>query len=587
MAAESILNSTEEPEEGEIIEDELEDVSDCSINSPLSLGGKSQQSTERLRSVSLSSISDIDVEIVPPTPQSKIAEKLCAQRKSKSSSSRIIKSRRRSRRQRSSCSCCKRHNGKRVAPPSSDSEEEKKLDRRTLRQLKEAIRVSNGAKEVQKNSLRARLRGLIEGEGEAQVPEKTEIETQNEEKEEGNVEDSLNDKELTELRLEALKSAMLKKHMARKKRKLGSDSEEVDKENSKADINVEQSDKGTQDAKKSDEAVAESANVTVEEDLDIMRAMLLASMSTKIAKITDNLPKTLQNNQPNKQQQQIVNKNVYKLQKSAPKHVIRSTYFNNNKHTVNNKTNTLQPKIPTVAPLIIKVNSDSDSDMDLESPQEEEDKITKTVSEFLKGERAKVEAQVESKEPKPPPKTEEFDKSVVKLLPPYRQVEYQKLKQLLNAKKKPRTRKLSNKQETSLVKKPVKNRFNTSIKEVAKLKNNPVRKAVGDSFQKTINDLQIQKDGRYCSCLQDCVLRHSSNKIRLEIILVDEVSALRSIVINVFSIMEDSKMLFVSSCQQILNFQDSIFEQVKSLETKQLKNLEFVGLFFRIIFASQ
>lgn len=476
-------------EEGEIVEDELEDVSDCSI-SP-SYPGKSESATERLRSVSLSSISDSDLEAGR-----------CGRRSSHHVP--LAKQCRKKRVKNDKCTCKLRRRRRSL---SSESEEEK-VDQRTLRLLKEAIHIDT-SKETQHNSLRARLKGLIE-------PISAKEEDGSSEEKKADSADTTDDKELQELRLEALKSAMLKKHLERKKRKaeeekkasekLGND---LNKENSNG--NVEKSVADGNAAKKMclEEKQVVETSVSVEEDVDIMRAMLLASMSKKITEasklVRKPLIKPVRNVLPKPIVRTVVNKLI-----NVPrpiKRTIKNTYFHNK--VINNikpKPKPLKPPIPHVEPLIINVNTDSDSDMDIEDPSEND--LTKTVTEFLKQQRAQVEAK--KVEEKPPP----LDKSAMKLLPFSQQIEYHRLKQqLLNAKKKPR--KPSHSQD--LNRKPLKSKF-TFIKQNSvakdKLKNNP------GNLQRTLSDMQIQKDGRYLRCSRCYVLCTIQAFVHFELFIV-------------------------------------------------------------------
>lgn len=514
-------NDSEEREEGEIVDDELEDVSDYSINSPL-IPGKSISPTEHLRAVSLSSISDSDLEdgnvrltynrhFIPLSNEGVRRYRSLVIHKH-----RRPKSRRKSTQKRT----------RKRSVSSSDSENEK-LDRRTLRQLKEAVRINKSREMHIQNSLRTRLKGLIEpSSAKPQSEEEPEIEQlrtdalaskvadeKQDEIEPKQQESNLDDKELTELRLEALKSAMLKKHLERKKRKAMGDqnsetpkteSAEGDKENAQDNINTESAEN---EAKKT--ATEQNvSNTTVEEDIDIMRAMLLASMSKKIATMpslpvsTPTLlptapvvPKLITRTVANPKPNAIVRKPVPFTRAAKSNYFSNRVVINNVKPSANGKVP--HPKMPSVPPLIIQVNNDSDSDMDLESPPPE-DNITKTVTEFLKKQRAEVEAKTKQK-----PTDSSPEKSVVKLLPISQQLEYHKLKQqLINAKKRPRIRRFSQKntpdakRENVVNKKTVKSKF-----LVAKFNNGKVVKRVdkndASSLQRTLKDLQVQKDGRY------------------------------------------------------------------------------------------
>lgn len=519
---------SDEREEGEIVDDELEDVSDYSINSPVT-PGKSVSSAEHLRAVSLSSISDSDLEEnnIRLTYQRHFIP-LSKENVRHYSPVPVVVSR--YRHIRSKRKCLRKHSRKR-RNSSTDSEDEQ-LDRRTLRQLKEAVHI-NTSKEIHiHNSLQTRLKCLIEPTSAKSQSEEddlaklrtnaleskvTDMNTKTETKE---CESNVDDKELTELRLEALKSAMLKKHLERKKRRaLGDQKEqpvaEVDKENAQDNINTETAEKIHTEEN--------THNTSMEEDLDIMRAMLLASMSKKIAQVPS-VPVSSEPIVP-----QLITRTISKpkpnavptnVKKPVPilSRMIKNNYFSNrvvinNVNPVNNKL--MNPKIPTVPPLIIKVNNDSDSDMDIDDtspspppPPPPEDSITKTVTEFLKQQRAEVEAKTQQ--------IDSPDKSVVKLLPISQQMEYHKLKQqLMNAKKRPRIRKFSQtfgndiKRENVMNKRTVKSKF-----FLTKFNNARVMKKVDKNgashLQRTLSDLQVQKDGRYLTEYVSIITYHFS-----------------------------------------------------------------------------
>lgn len=513
-----------EREEGEIIDDELEDVSDCSITSPFHLG-KSVSATERLRAVSLSSISDSDLE----DSRKRKGGHYVGVLKSNTSSTRLKTNRQPFRRSK------RRHvlnQARRLTLSSSDSEDER-FDRKTLQQLKDAVHIDT-SKEHHHNSLRARLKALIvpvseksqnEEEEDRLVPDRDLVckadTNQNvsevEKTKEVNDADITNDKELEELRLEALKSAMLKKHLERKKRKAmekeqkaAPENDEINKENAGNNVNKESTNDGNankrirlEDTKKND------VNVSLDEDVDIMRAMLLASMSKKITgeAAANKLPKLAP---PKPLTRTIVNK-PFNIPKPI-KRVIKNNYCQNNKLVYNAKTadknNTFKPSLPTVEPLIININNDSDSDMDIEEPEEND--ITKSVTDFLNQQRAEVEAKKNEKE------TPLLDKSVMRLLPFSQQIEYHRLKQQLNAKRVTRLRKISQ-NEVNLKLRNVKNKTvvkskfsfikqNNIAKDRIKITRvNKVDKRNSNSLQRTLNDMQMQKDGRYLQNNQKCV----------------------------------------------------------------------------------
>ncbi|XP_066253977.1 uncharacterized protein [Euwallacea similis] len=192
------------------------------------------------------------------------------------------------------------------------------------------------------------------------------------------------DNELIQLRLDALKTALNSKFGNRiRKKKKSQTIDETNKENSSNNSeNTSGEEKitetGMDATQNSTTSGHESGNVPVspEEDEDVLRALLLASMSKKIINETPKLAST--EKLPKKLQQQT-NKNLLK----------RINVFKlNNNFTAQNKFNkVVNPEIvitkplvkpsvmiprvvPQVKPLIIRVNSDSDSDLDISSNSE-------------------------------------------------------------------------------------------------------------------------------------------------------------------------------------------------------------------------
>lgn len=493
---------SDEREEGEIVDDELEDVSDSTIHSPTH-AGKSVATSDHLRAVSLSSISEDEVELTRRVKQKRF----------------LTREERRCRYLPLQVECCHRRPEKRKrrrhrsrADSSSDSDVP---DRSMVRLLKNAVHISKDAENCQ-NSLQTRLKALIAGssgksqsEDEAETNElrKAALESKKEPEAPLNVTE---DKELEELRLEALKSAIIQKHEQRKKKKGENvDKDEVNKENQQNNVMKEKTEQKTVSEPVTTENLVNSVNQSVEEDLDIMRAMLLASISTKISKIpTPDLPKA-----PSQVNAKIAVRKPVNVVRT-----VKNDYYNKNrlvfnpKKTINNRAQPI--KLPNVAPLIIQVNNDSDSDMDLGTPPEE-DPMAKKVEELLKQQRAEIEAKTEQKtvkqkpveqkpvinNVKPPPKPS-LDKSIVKLLPLSQQIEYQKLTQLINSKRRPRARRFSqrnNDKEVGVTKRAFKTKFalsklNGSHNKVVKPK---VEKNAPIALKRTLDDLQVHKDGRY------------------------------------------------------------------------------------------
>lgn len=546
-----------EREEGEIVDDEFEVVSDSSITSPVPLG-KSVSATERLRSVSLSSISDSElIEVNSPRKKNGHCKPVVLK-----SSTPYTKPHHRRKRKRA-------HGGKKrvVAVVNiSDSDEDEVFDNKTLQQLKEAVRI-NKSDDVHQKSLRTRLKPLIEPCSEKSHTEEEEDGgsglNNNEEQEKSC--DVTNDKELEELRLEALKSAVLKKHLERKKRKaLENNKEKSETEKLEGgDINKENTVDNVipanENAPKKEEA--KKNEVAFEEDVDIMRALLLASISKKIteaSKVTQKPP--------------TVNKPPNNNNNNNPKPVIRNKVQNNYYISTNKIINTFKPIIPTVAPLIINLNNDSGSDMDIDDEDEENDQVAKSVTDFLNQQRAEVEAKtahVQPPPPLPPPlppaapplppppppsaAPSVLDKSVLALLPFSQQIEYLRLKQQLQAKnvalqRKPvlnvsRVGKFSKNQgggEGKLRnvrnKTVMRSKFSLVKQNAVKdrirvVRANKFERGNANNLQKTLSDMQTQKDGRYLeifkivvctlfkfslSCLAKKKLRHDFYKRNFE-----------------------------------------------------------------------
>lgn len=526
-----------EREEGEITDDELEDVSDCSITSPVRLG-KSVSAPERLRSVSLSSISDSDLEGGRSRKNGHYIRFL-------KTSTPYISLEKNVRRRRHVSKPTKR-----ITISSSDSEDEK-LDRKTLRQLKEAVHIDT-SKDIHQNSLRTRLKALIQPEKEeeqapvqdgrvseadgdqnGQEADKSDSKKNNEDA------DVTDDKELAELRLEALKSAMLKKHWERKKRKaMEEDSEklendEINKENAVDNIN-RSNENGSGSNKKMclEQTKRNEGNISIEEDVDIMRAMLLASMSKKITAGSELLTKSAAEAAkfvaPKPITRTIINKPV-NVVSNPIKRTIKNIYFTNNKVVNNVKTavnnNVFKPPLPSVEPLIININNDSDSDMDIEDLPE--DDLTKSVTDFLKQQRAQVEAK------KSEEKLTHLDKSAVSLLPFSQQIEYNRLKQQLNARKVVRLHKVVQRGgDAKLTNKTiVRSKFtiikqNNAAKERIRVaRANKLDKDRSSSLQQTLNDVQMQKDGRYYDMINFFV--HYSSFV-VNIVLINSLKSIVS-----------------------------------------------------------
>lgn len=487
-------------EEGEIVDDDFEDISDNSIIVPI-FSGKSVSPKEHLPAISLSSVTDVD----EPKSENKTRHRHKISRKKGLKSKK-----RRNSHRKSTCS-------------DSDSDNYLELDRKLQKQLKAAVRVDD-TEERHKNSLRSRLKGMTKLDESDSCMEKN----YNEKIEEKDTSDE-GDSELAQLRLEALRTAVLNKFMHRKKRKVKdnnvlsdisvkTNNSETNKENNHNTIEhcakkicVENT-----AAQNGEKKIADNVENSTppEEDEDVLRALLLASMSKKITSeketkqsflpLTNNgIKHTLQNVDEKKNVINLPVNNANSLKNRVSK----------------NNTGNKNLQLPMVKPLIIKVNEDSDSEDDIFNKTKNADnqvvqpkqvavEIENSVEKFLKEQRAKVEAQL-SPIPKCPPKPKNsstiLEKSCVKLLPKVKQVEYQKLLQKLkNAEKKPRTRRLSQKfggegkpiayTSKKIVRKISVNKQVTSVAKVAPISdiNSEVR-----TLHKILKEIQVQKNGRY------------------------------------------------------------------------------------------
>ncbi|KAF5302275.1 hypothetical protein FQA39_LY10314 [Lamprigera yunnana] len=468
-----IAGACEEPEEGEIIEDDLEDVSDSSMfpSSPVN-SGKSV-SPELLSAVCLSSVSSSDY---------------CTPNRSNHYAHDKWKHRRRRR------ECKHKHRRKVSADVISNSDTEF-VDPKYAKQLRDALK--HETPQELHNSLRTRLKGFI-GSTSSHSEEDSLIlddkalsslttstplcanQDKKLDKRSNLVVENFEDSELFELRMAALKSVVLEKHERRKQRKEDLEfQKETNKENDCSILNDQK--KPEQDSKEENLNSNEEPKIVneietnntngenniLEDDADILRAMLLASM-------TKTLSKGFSAN-TNEKNTKINNKNtLFETKSSLAKHAI-------------------------VRPLIIKVNGDSDSDMEVD----ESDNVSfkHTVTEFLKKQRAEVEENVKKKEENLN-KSEDslMDKSVMRLLPRSQQLEYRQLKQrLLNARKKGKLRRSSRISENGGVKKVPKVKADVSTGTTSfnnvKVKKNQEGKGQ-PNFQKTLSDLQIRKNGR-------------------------------------------------------------------------------------------
>ncbi|KAG5865899.1 hypothetical protein JTB14_007013 [Gonioctena quinquepunctata] len=427
---------SDDREEGEIVDDDFEDISDNSIIEPL-YTGKSVSTKEHLQAISLSSVSDSDV------------------------SKKEEKSNRPKTRRKGKCLKKRRCRHERRAITHSDSDDCKELNRKLRKQLKAAVHVES--EECHRNSLRSRLRAMTKLNNSSDEM----IEKSDKEKSDQKLSADEGDIELIQLRLEALRTAVLNKFEHRKKRKAkdllegnviqtpGDEGSENNKENTDIANEIHASKKPYLD-KSVNEAIEILSNPPPDEDEDVLRALLLASMSKKITKTIDTSKSKTVIEKCNLIVQNI-NKTeniVWPTQTKVP--LKKQLILKNNP-----KIQSL--KLPKVKPIIINVDDDSESEDDSNKNEKNSEKTEKTneiestVERFLKEQRAKVEAQSEippkPKAPngvkptvsaKPSAKTKILEKSSLRLLPKVKQLEYQKLLlKLKNAERRPRVRRAS------------------------------------------------------------------------------------------------------------------------------------------------
>ncbi|KAK4886427.1 hypothetical protein RN001_002698 [Aquatica leii] len=494
VAMSEMTKACDEREEGEIIDDDLEDVSDSSMfpSSPLD-SGKSV-SPELLSAVCLSSVSSTDY--CRPCGRGYYQDSFPYNKWKQRKKRKEYNFKRRN-------NYVKHH--RQVSVEIESESDNELVDPKYAKQLKEALK--HETPQELHNSLRTRLKAFINPisphSDEASITalhdmallttlQSTSAPHQNDnsniDKSNKNlIVENFEDSELYELRMAALKSVVLEKHKQRKRKKGDCSDivcvEDVDKENDQSVINndTKNQDSGTEEVINKEDPVGElqpenSANDSVnvmEDDVDILRAMLLASMT-----------KTLSTKFP-------VSSGI--VNTAASKHEMLKS----------EQRKTLA-KHAIVNPLIINVNADSDSDM--ETFGEENKSLKETVTEFLKKQRAEVEENLKKNDSLN--KSDDFfmDKSVMRLLPHSQQLEYRQLKQrLLNARKKTRLRRTSQRisENGGFAKKVPKvknvdasgsNNVNPNIN--GKVKSVQERKNIQPNLQKTLNELQIRKNGR-------------------------------------------------------------------------------------------
>lgn len=430
----SLLSAdSDEREEGEIVDDDLEDISDSSITMmPLQLG-KCVSSKGHLRGLSLSSISDGE-----PPPKERHRRK-------------SHRRKRRTSRRRST-----------ISVSDSDSATDKRLRRK---QLKAAVAVDKD--EIHQNSLEIRLKLMNDMCKQPKEPENSHSDI---------------DKELIQLRAAALKTTLENKYNG-KKRKLNGVKENIISDNSiKSDVsdtnkennhNENCKENGTTEVEKESESVACQPH---EEDEDVLRAVVLASMSKKITSKNDT-------------ESVVSNGITNSINTKAAKSI----------------TNTIRPikkpmTMPLVKPLIISISKDSDTDESENEGSEpkknnlmSEEDIKKSVDSFLKEQRAQVEATTSTTATPCAPKkaTNNPLKSAVKLLPKDKQREYHELLQKLAAKKKNLVHKAT---ESKCVPPKPKPKVTSELQKADTVIN---FKRDVHTFRKVYKEIQTQPNGRY------------------------------------------------------------------------------------------
>lgn len=395
-------------EDGEIVEDEFEDISDNSII--LTTMGKCISPKGPLPEISLSSISD--------------AEELGRYKNEKFNMCRRRKSHRK-----------RKYSHRRTICLDTDSDDYVELDRKLLRA---AIHIDN--QDCLRNSLRKRLKVMTQSNEclnkahEDILPHSGKNSSEDDEN------------NLIQLRVEALRTAVFNRFKSRKRNKCNDISEIDEFEDIYSDNSEKVNNKENNIILHKEESVdnisiknsttpdnqgnvdSDSLNTVQDEDEDVLRALLLASLSKKISG-------TNSVNNPNMQPQKQV-KDVCLPTNIDPQNSIKNVKNPYKKHTLT--TNHIIPLAHTkVQPIIINVNGDSDTEDECSTnPNDDKCKISnKTIENsveiFLKEQRAKVEAENTKSDAV-------FNKSSLKLLPKIKQIEYYSLLKKLHAAQKHR-----------------------------------------------------------------------------------------------------------------------------------------------------
>ncbi|CAH1113515.1 unnamed protein product, partial [Psylliodes chrysocephalus] len=488
-------SSEADPEEGEIIDDDFDEISDNSII--LNETGKSLFPKERLPVISLSSVSGDEEEDRKIKRFKKFHGHHHHHHHHRGHHNHHIKIKKKIKDKWFS-KYHKKKKWKRLMESSSSSSYSEssldiELDRKLQNQLKAAIRVQ-AEEDCTKNSLKSRLRAMTRPVDILEMK----IDSPKSDNNEKPIEDKQNideiDDELIQLRLEA-------EH--RKKRKV-KEMEEKEGKTDNLETNKENTGNENMQTKKICLDEPDVNTTPPDEDEDVLRALLLASMSKKMTKDIVVQKVELPKNIDPKPNQNIAKPNVF-VKKSVP----------------------LRQHIPSkIKPIIININTDTESEdegnktvinpniKDTVLPINQiNSEIENTVERFLKEQRAKVEAQLvanpvipvtpKSKliKPQKPNDSVILEKSAVKLLPKVKQIEYQKLLQRLkNAQKKPRIRRASFKgiEEGNSVRKIVRNKIHSPGKSCGVVKNEKVPDIKQDArmLHNALKQMQKQKNGR-------------------------------------------------------------------------------------------
>lgn len=404
----SITKNESDREDGEIIEDDFEDISD---NSLILTTGKCISPKEHLREISLSSVSETE-------EMGKLKHR--------------CRRNRRAHRKR-------KYSHRKTICLDSDSDEYAELDRKLLRA---AIHIDKS--DCLPNSLHTRLKAMTTVGHDVNKEQKEESK---EERECATISSDEGDDDLIQLRLEALRTAVFNKFKHKKIVKIKEISESDGFEDIFSDNSEKINDKENELALNSKSSIDQivnnrppiseiqtpvnSDNQNVQdEDEDVLRALLLASLSKKISE----------------------ENNVVSLQIPAQNTLTKiyshtKTQQENNKKCINvnpykkSGTNKKHLQHSKVQPIIININCDSDSDDEglNKSSKRSNMSIENSVEKFLKEQRAKVEEESIKNDSF---QSNLFNKSSLKLLPKIKQIEYHNLLKKLHEAQKVKRQKL-------------------------------------------------------------------------------------------------------------------------------------------------